>query len=305
MVPRTLRRSRSFRASTETPPPGSVADDDPRHHAVQFPDSRLDGIAKGQFLKRAAALSLGVMTISRISRDRIVSELGVAPEAVDVLRLPADQELAARVLGLRSMSPSKTSLLPGTVPPTQEPPAPDRVVRADRVPQGWRRLLLVGGKDRAASLAASLDDDQRRYVEIRAHCTQDQVEELLATSLFLVQPSLVEGFGLPVWEALASGLPVCVSDGGALPEITAGFADPFPAESDEGMAEAIDSCATQARHMVDADHFALSSRLLSGAPSVSDFASQFECVIQRYLEQVPLRRIPGQPTRTDVRPGCP
>ena len=52
--------------------------------------------------------------------------------------------------------------------------------------------------------------------------TQDALEQLLASATLLIQPSLEEGFGLPVAEAMAAGIPVAVSTGGALPEIVRG-----------------------------------------------------------------------------------
>jgi glycosyltransferase involved in cell wall biosynthesis len=252
---------------------------------IQFPSSRADGFLKAQFLKRAARLSQGVLTISEYSRGCIESELGVPADRIDVLDLPADGELAARVLALRARLPRReVALYLGLFLPHKNlPRLIEAFGRSDFCHTGGR-LLLVGGKDGAAPLQETLDDAQRRYIEIRPRCTQGEVEELLATSRFLVQPSLVEGFGLPVWEALASGLPVCVSDGGALPEITRGLADHFPARSVEAMAVAIDACAQRAAAMGPGDDVALSGRLLAAAPTVRDFASQFEATVQRHLE---------------------
>ncbi len=49
--------------------------------------------------------------------------------------------------------------------------------------------------------------------------SDERLANVYAACDVLAQPSLAEGFGLPVIEAMACGLPVVASDGGALPEV--------------------------------------------------------------------------------------
>jgi len=56
----------------------------------------------------------------------------------------------------------------------------------------------------------------------------------------VVLPSLDEGFGLPVLEAMSAGIPVVASNRGALPEVTGGAADLVDPNDAEGFALAIE-----------------------------------------------------------------
>ena len=56
--------------------------------------------------------------------------------------------------------------------------------------------------------------------ELIPYVSPSEMQELYRTAAFMVFPSLIEGFGIPVLEAMACGCPVIVSDRGALPEVS-------------------------------------------------------------------------------------
>jgi len=92
-------------------------------------------------------------------------------------------------------------------------------------------LVLVGGfrsegevRDVVAKAGVS------HAVTFAGHVPDDRVDELMREAIALVVPSIAEGFGLPILEAMARGLPVITSDRSACREIAAEAAliiDPF------------------------------------------------------------------------------
>lgn len=64
----------------------------------------------------------------------------------------------------------------------------------------------------------------------------EQIAELYASATLAVVPSLYEGFGLPAVEAMCCGVPLVVTDGGALPEVVGDAGLVVPVEDPEAMA---------------------------------------------------------------------
>ena len=104
---------------------------------------------------------------------------------------------------------------------------------------GETELVVVGapgwGPDPAQRAHALGLDGAVRFV---GSAPDTDLPALYGGALAFAFPSLWEGFGLPVLEAMAAGAPVVASNRGALPEVTAGAAllvDPTPRPLAEGL----------------------------------------------------------------------
>ena len=68
-----------------------------------------------------------------------------------------------------------------------------------------------------------------------------EVRKLYAEAAIAVVPSVYEGFGLPAGEAMACGVPVISTDGGALPEVVGDAGIIVPTKNTEAIAGAIEA----------------------------------------------------------------
>jgi glycosyltransferase involved in cell wall biosynthesis len=95
---------------------------------------------------------------------------------------------------------------------------------------GWRPEQL------AEPLQRALASGQVRLLGYQDDMT---IAELLAGARLLLFPSLYEGFGLPVLEAMASGTPVILSRSSALPEVAGEAGTYIDPQDEHACAEAI------------------------------------------------------------------
>lgn len=124
----------------------------------------------------------------------------------------------------QSQPDGKTIFCPGTLSPRKNQL---RLIEAyAALPQSLRdqyRLLLVGGRGwRDETIVEKTHATPG--VEWRGYVPEAEYRDLLHRSTILAFPSLYEGFGLPVLDALQRGIPVLTSSGGSLPEVTGGCA---------------------------------------------------------------------------------
>ena len=97
------------------------------------------------------------------------------------------------------------------------------------------RLVLVGGdsNNAAAVKAAAADSKWRGDIFFTGHFPLKGLPDLYSAADFVVVPSMYEGFGMSVVEAMASGIPVTCARAASLPETAehaALYFDPFDIE---------------------------------------------------------------------------
>ena len=183
-----------------------------------------------------------LIAISESSADQIVRDLGIARERIDVTLLghgsrPAVDPLDAAAVRRRfSLSAGPIVLMVGTRKPHKNVggllSALPRVLAA----QPNAQLVLVGNPTahepalRAIAQRLELGD----HVSFLPFVEPAELEGLYAAAECFVLPSVNEGFGLPVLEAMGRGVPVACSTASALPEVAGDAALYFdPMRSDD------------------------------------------------------------------------
>ncbi len=163
--------------------------------------------------RRAAELSDTVIAVSRFTAEHVEDLLGVPASRIRVVphgvRIPDPQAQARENL----------VLFVGAI---QKRKNVARLIRAfERLPDSWR-LALAGAADgygAAEELEAMAASPRRASIDLLGYVSAAELDRLYRRASIFAFPSLDEGFGMPVLEAMAHGVPVVTSNCSAMPEV--------------------------------------------------------------------------------------
>ena len=194
-----------------------------------------------------------IVTVSHSARRDLLRVHGVAPERVSVVHeaaSPAFQPITDRATLERAREkyglPPRFALYVGTIEPRKNLMRLVDAFADARVqgiphhlvcvgPYGWSSRDLAGRIERLGIKDA---------VHFTGYVDFNDLPAIYNLGEFFVFPSLYEGFGLPVVEAMASGVPVLTSNTSSLGEIAGDAAETIDPSSTEALAAAIYRLAT-------------------------------------------------------------
>lgn len=232
-------------------------------HEASFADPVLRPLIAPEFLAlyerptaEAAARADAVITVSECSRRQIVESYDIPRERVHVAHLGVDGSVyrpdaarrAPEVLARAGADPIAPYVLFVSQLHPRKNLAALRHALAALARDGSPHSLVVVGSDPAdradsvAVVADALAPIPGVPVTRVAGASDADVAALMAGAACFCLPSLMEGFGLAVAEAMACGAPVVVSDRGALPEVVgdAGvIVQPDPAGVESGLRQVL------------------------------------------------------------------
>jgi glycosyltransferase involved in cell wall biosynthesis len=214
-----------------------------------FPEAHgaLRARAMGFLIPLSARRSHRIIVPSASTRSDVVEHLHLPDSKIDVVPLgigsravapTPEQELRTR-LGLDRRSVVLTT--------SAKRPHKNLARLLDAwalLPEETRPVLVLTGYStpyeaelRQHSTELGLDTDTR----FLGWVSSADLEGLFAVASCFVFPSLYEGFGLPVLEAMARGVPIACSDTGSLAEVAGGGALLFDPENPTAIADAVQS----------------------------------------------------------------
>jgi glycosyltransferase involved in cell wall biosynthesis len=207
------------------------------------------------FAKRFPLLEFDKLSAnSEFTKRDFVNFLKVPPEKIKVIHLAVDSQFSQpipkeKVASIIKQFELETGyiLAVGTLEPRKNI---HRVIEAYSILKEERKirekLVITGWKDRTSKPILEAYEHSKFQEDIRftGYIPDSALMALYQGARVLVYPSLYEGFGLPILEGFASGVPVVASNSSSLPEVGGDavvYVDPYDVHSiAEGIAKVLE-----------------------------------------------------------------
>jgi glycosyltransferase involved in cell wall biosynthesis len=170
-----------------------------------------------------ARIAQRVVTVSEFSKADIVEQFGVPPDAIDVVYNAPDAIYSQGTAITRDAERRFTGgrpyfLFVGSLHPRKNLEGLLKAYEFYRARGGEYELLIVGAGMWTAS------ETNRDGVHYAGRLGREELAEVMREAEGLVFVPWFEGFGVPIVEAFASGVPVIASNTTAMPEVCGGAA---------------------------------------------------------------------------------
>jgi alpha-1,3-rhamnosyl/mannosyltransferase len=172
-------------------------------------------------------------------RSRFAAQARAAAERSDLI-ITVSRFTASQVEQLLKVEPDRIRVIPhgSRPPPLDQPPRKRgqmilfvgaiqrrknvmRLVEAfEGVPSGWK-LVLAGsyGFGAEEALARIARSPRKNDIQVLGYVPEQVLEDLYRRASVFAFPSLDEGFGMPLLDAMSHGVPVLTSNVSAMPEV--------------------------------------------------------------------------------------
>ncbi|SEM44018.1 Glycosyltransferase involved in cell wall bisynthesis [bacterium A37T11] len=189
-----------------------------------------------QVIARLAKKAKQIITVSHFSKQQLTELLGIPPNLISVVYNGVDEAYAANEKKHSVGRPYFFYI--GNQRKNKNIPAMLSAFAMARVPQDFIFLLSGQASPELEQLISKLDIKER--VRFLGFVPESDLPKLYKGAFATLYVSLMEGFGLPIIESMASGTPVITSNSSSLPEIAGGAALCVDPKSVEAIAAGIE-----------------------------------------------------------------
>lgn len=215
-----------------------------------FPDLFLPGdlYKLKNWTRSAVKQATRIIAVSSATKSDIVNVYGIGEEKIEVVPNGYDdkiynlkREINSDILKTYSLNKQEYLLFVGTIQPRKNV---IKLVQAFRLlkSSGYKGKLVIAGKIgwlAEDTFGVIKNSEDAKDIVMTGYISDDAQTALYQNADVFILPSLYEGFGVPVLEAMACGAPVVAANNSSLPEVVGDAGILFNASDPAELVESI------------------------------------------------------------------